>query len=180
MARQRLVVMSGLPRSGKTTIVKHLVEEMDTMRVAPDLLRTMVKCGYTFKNVLEPFMFGGADVLMEYFLRKRLNVVYDEINLGVDRRIEIIKKAKAVNPLIAIVGCQLNTSVKVCIERAKEDDRGLGAPYWIECISELFSYLEPMTSIEGYSYIYSPDKLLESDDLSLPGMHPDRMLSEKF
>ena len=180
MARQRLVILCGLPRSGKTTIASHLAKEMDSMIVAPDVLRTMFKNRYTFKMLIEKHIFNASDVLMEYLLRQRLNVVYDEINLMVVRRAEIMAKARQINPLIAIIGCCVMTPVDECIRRAQLQDRGLGLPYWTECITELNDMFEPISIVEDFTMIMRSDELLGSDDTSLPGMHRVRLVSENY
>lgn len=180
MARQRLVILAGLPRSGKTTIAKHLAKEVDTFIVAPDMFRTMYKGKYTFKTLFEPHVFNAADTVMEYLLRERLNVVYDEINLTPSRRAEIIAKAKRINPLMAIIGCCLQTKALECIARAQTEDRGLGLPYWTECITELNLYYKYISVEEEFTMIMRPEELLASDETSLPGMHRDRLMSEDY
>lgn len=150
------------------------------MIVAPDVLRTMWKSKYTFKTLLEKHIFAAADLLMQYLISQRLNVVYDEINLTKSRRAEIMEIARSRNPLIAIIGCCLQTPAQECIKRAQAQDRGLGLPYWDECISELDGDFQPITIDEDFTMIMKPEELLACDDTSLPGMHRSRLMAKEY
>jgi predicted kinase len=78
----KLLMMIGLPASGKTTKVKELIEASgDYVRVNGDLLRTMLHFDkFTSKN--EGITQDVQNALVRFLLRKGISVIVDNTNLG--------------------------------------------------------------------------------------------------
>lgn len=78
----KLIIMSGLPASGKSTRAKELVEEYgNTVRINKDLLRTMLHFDkFTGNN--EGHTRDAARKLADWFLLSGMNVIIDDTNLN--------------------------------------------------------------------------------------------------
>lgn len=78
----KLIMLSGLPASGKSTKAKEIIEEYGNfVRVNKDLLRTMLHFDrFTGRNA--GLVIDAEKALAKYFLENEVNVVVDDTNLG--------------------------------------------------------------------------------------------------
>lgn len=121
----KLLMLSGLPASGKSTFAKELVEKSGGgwVRVNKDLLRTMLHADkFTYSNEKQTAKI--EHVIASHFLMTGFNVIVDDTNLG--ERHEKEWKATA-----SVSGAQFSkrrfkTSFEECLKRNKE--RGLTVP----------------------------------------------------
>lgn len=76
-----MIIMRGLPASGKSTEAKIILEQGNTVRINKDLLRTMLHFDkFTGKN--EGLTRDASRQLAEYFLCSGINVIIDDTNLN--------------------------------------------------------------------------------------------------
>lgn len=81
--QNKLIIMRGLPASGKSTKAKELVtsKKSNTIRLNKDLLRTMLHCDkWSGKN--EEITTAAQGILAQFFLEKGMNVIIDDTNLN--------------------------------------------------------------------------------------------------
>lgn len=78
----KLIIMCGLPASGKSTEAKKILRESgNTIRLNKDLLRTMLHFDkWNGKN--EEITNAAQGVLAQFFLEKGMNVIIDDTNLN--------------------------------------------------------------------------------------------------
>lgn len=129
----KLVIMQGLPGSGKSTKAAELVRESgNAIRVNRDLLREMLHFG-KFSGDNEQLTTDAELALIKLFLDSGKKVVVDDTNLS----------AKTVNKLVALTKdepfhkvefCKMATSIEECIirdqVRGQKGERSVG-PYVI-------------------------------------------------
>lgn len=79
----KLIMMQGLPASGKSTIAEKMVLEEGYARVNKDLLRKMLHCGkWNYKN--EDITFEVEQAIARDLLAQGKDVVVDDTNFGLD------------------------------------------------------------------------------------------------
>lgn len=113
MVKPKLVILQGLPASGKTTYAKTLVEK-GYKRVNKDDIRAMVDSGVYSKSN-EKLILEIRDSIIDLALSQGKNVVVDDVNFGADH-ISTLSFIAKVNEAEAAV-CFINTPLDVCIER---------------------------------------------------------------
>lgn len=77
----KLVMMRGLPASGKSTRAKQILEAGNTIRVNRDLLRTMLHCD-KWNHFNEDQTILAEKALVRDFMTRGFNVVVDDTNLN--------------------------------------------------------------------------------------------------
>lgn len=76
-----MIIMKGLPASGKSTKAKELLENGNTIRINKDLLRTMLHFDkFTGKN--ESHTQDCSRKIADWFLSQGVNVIIDDTNLN--------------------------------------------------------------------------------------------------
>lgn len=112
MPKNKLVLMCGLPRSGKSTWVKKHSKEY--VVVSPDEIRDKI-FGHQFHRNAEPFVWAFAEGMVRLLLSQGKSVIIDATNLNYETRktwfdIAIANKVKY--DLVWI-----KTPLKECIKR---------------------------------------------------------------
>lgn len=77
----KMIIMKGLPASGKSTKAKELVAQGNTVRINKDLLREMLHFS-KFTGINEGLTRDSARNLAKMFLEKGVNVIIDDTNLN--------------------------------------------------------------------------------------------------
>lgn len=121
----KLILMVGLPASGKSTRAKTIIEECgNTVRLNKDLLRTMLHFDhFTGKN--EDKTQKASRVLAEMFLKSGINVIIDDTNLN-------SRTAGAWSDLVRTCGAKIerinltDVSVADCILRDMNREKKVG------------------------------------------------------
>lgn len=109
----KMIIMRGLPASGKSTKAEQLAKEHGAVRINKDLLRTMLHFDrFTGKN--EDKTRRAARLLAAYFLDET-NVIIDDTNLNPKTVQSFVDLAKEKNAKIEYV--DMDTSVEDCIAR---------------------------------------------------------------
>lgn len=114
--RPRMVIMCGLPKSGKSTIVDRELQEYQV--ICGDDIRLAL--GVEFDPRLEEFVWGTFNTMVRASLIRGLDVVLDGTHTTRFRREKVINLGKEYGADITII--HVKTPYETCIERAKESD----------------------------------------------------------
>lgn len=123
----KMIIMQGLPASGKSTRAKEIVEaEGNTVRINKDLLRTMLHFDkFTGKN--EGATRDAARVLAKHFLslpHGGANVVVDDTNLNPGTLQSWKDLAKEVGAKIQYE--RIETPYHICLQRDRDREKHVG------------------------------------------------------
>lgn len=120
----KLIIMQGLPASGKSTLAEKLAKENGAVRINKDLLRTMLHFDrFTGKN--EEMTRHAARLLAREFLLDGKNVIIDDTNLNpknLQGWVDLAKETQGTR----IEYQRLDTPLEVCVDRdnARKDSVG--------------------------------------------------------
>lgn len=120
MSKNVLIVMCGLPASGKSTYSEWLASNAHFYRVCPDLIR---KDLYGDENVQGDGkkVFSIAHYQMKEFGSVGANVVFDATNTNAKRRKELVKEMRPYFDIIILKW--FNTPINVCFARNAQRER---------------------------------------------------------
>ena len=146
MSKNVLIVLGGLPASGKSTYAEMLVESGKFQRVCPDLIR---KAFYGDENIqgdgARVFKIAFHDI-REYGCLGE-NVVFDATNINADRRKKLVKEMRGYFDIIIFKW--FNTPLYLCKERNSQRERQVPN----EVIERMLLNFEEPTMEEGWDYI---------------------------
>ena len=114
MSKNVLIVMCGLPASGKSTYAEWLAESGVFCGVCPDKIRGEL---YGDENIQGDGkrVFALAHARIEDLGRNKNNVVFDATNINAQRRKELIKEMR---PHFDIIICKwFSTPLNICSKR---------------------------------------------------------------
>lgn len=144
MNKQKLVIMRGLPASGKSTYAKQLVEEQGYKRINKDDLRAMIDNGkWSEKNEEEILNFQTR--MIELWLSMHHSVVVDDTNFS-ERHIKRFNNI-ADNHKVEMEIKFIDTPLWECIERDSKREHPVGKKVIINMYNK---YLR--ASVEGVSF----------------------------
>lgn len=113
-----LIVMMGLPRSGKSTWAFDFSRKHGVPVVNPDSIRLALH-GQRFQTEAEPFVWAIAKVMVRsLFIAGHKEVIVDATNTSKSRR--DFWQPTDVDPWEETVFKHINTSKEVCMERSDE------------------------------------------------------------
>ena len=146
MSKNVLIVMCGLPASGKSTYSQWLEESGVFKRVCPDLIR---KAFYGDESIQ-----GDGKQVFEYayndirgYGRMGKNVVFDATNINAQRRKELVKEMR---PHFDIIICKwFSTPFATCVARNEERKRQV--PF--DVMKRMALYFQPPTLDEGFDLV---------------------------
>lgn len=146
MSKNVLIVLGGLPASGKSTYAEMLVESGNFQRVCPDLIRKEL---YGDENIqgdgTRVFKIAHHDI-REYGCLSE-NVVFDATNINADRRKELVKSMRGYFDIIIFKW--FSTPASICYERNFYRDRQVPS----NVIKRMSDNFEKPTMEEGWDYI---------------------------
>lgn len=120
----KLVMMRGLPASGKSTEAQKIVEQGSWVRLNRDLLRTMLHYDkFTGRN--EGLTVDAEKYLATSFLKGGISVVVDDCNLGDSHRDMWANVAKEAEAKFEVV--EMNTPVSTCRFRDQDREKKVGS-----------------------------------------------------
>ena len=146
MSKNVLIVLGGLPASGKSTYAEMLVESGQFCRVCPDLIRKELYGNESIQgNGREVFKIAFDAI--QRLGKQNFNVVFDATNIHADRRKELVEEMR---PYFDIIICKwFSTPLYICKIRNKERWRQVPEEV-LETMDRRF--VEP-TMDEGWDYI---------------------------
>ena len=108
-----LIILQGLPASGKTTKARELSQPGNNVRVNRDLLREMLHFGFSLKE--ENAIKRAEELLIKMFLNKGRDVIVDDTNLK-DKTIRWLFKIAA-ECSTEVEFMYIDVSLEECIRR---------------------------------------------------------------
>lgn len=118
-----MIIMIGLPASGKSTRAKELLEQGNTVRINKDLIREMLHCN-KFNRLNEEKTRGVARALASQFLKSGTSVIIDDTNLNPGTLQSWVDLAKECDAKIQYE--RIDTPVEVCVERDLVREKKVG------------------------------------------------------
>jgi predicted kinase len=144
---KKVFVLVGLPRSGKSTLVKLVNEKNPSIvLVSADKLRKKIY-GQQFYDNGEPIVWAVRKYMLMSLLENNQCIIIDETNTTIDRRMNIIELAKKYGYEIHAIF--IDTLKDICIDRAKKT----GYDNIIPIIEGQSSRLQPPIKQEGFNSI---------------------------
>ncbi len=119
----KLIMMKGLPASGKSTKAKEIIAQGDWVRINRDLLREMLHFG-EWSGQNEGKTVDAANALARHFLTNGTSVVIDDCNLGDTHRQKWSGIAKECNAKFEVD--EIPTSVSTCCFRDEAREKKVG------------------------------------------------------
>ena len=123
MKKQKVLILSGLPASGKSTRARELVDKGNWKRVNKDLIRLMLDNSKWSRNN-EKFVLALRDHIIVSALKAGSNVVVDDTNFG--KHPQHIKELVKDIPNVIVEEEFINTPLEVCISRDANRDESVG------------------------------------------------------
>lgn len=148
----KLIMLSGLPASGKSTRAKEILKESGNyVRLNKDLLRTMLHFDkFNFKK--EKITKQTERMLAQLLLERGQNVVIDDTNMG--SRYEDSWKGLADEAGAKFEKIVLDTPIEECIERDKTREKKVGRDVIVNMarrmgMDEAFGEKEILVDLDG-------------------------------
>jgi predicted kinase len=136
---RKIVLMVGLPRSGKTTIAQELIKHVDAAIVCPDAIRRSLH-GRSFYRSAERLVWAAAHLMMDSLFEAGHSVVIvDACNINQKRRDEW-KRLGCERYVIELV-----TPKETCLARTEE-------PHLIDAIKRMAGNYEAPSAEEGMTF----------------------------
>lgn len=135
----KMIIMEGLPASGKSTKAQEFVSMGNTIRVNKDLLRTMLHFD-KFTGINEGRTRDAARALAGAYLLDGLNVVIDDTNLNDGTRQSWVDLAKTLGAKIQHE--RVDTPVEECLRRDALREKRVGAHVIIQMALQYRDYLK--------------------------------------
>lgn len=146
MSKNVLIVMCGLPASGKSTYSQWLAESGVFYRVCPDLIRKEL---YGDENIQGDGkkVFRIAHEEVKKLGSHNGNVVFDATNINRKRRAELVKQMR---PYFDVIICKwFHTPYDICYQRNQARERQVPT----EVLYRMFMNFEEPTKDEGWDLI---------------------------
>ena len=126
----KLILMSGLPASGKTTRAKEIIKDSgNAVRINRDLLREMLHFN-VWSGIKEGQTKDAARRLADFFLENNINVLIDDTNLN-DKVVQSWKELARIHDA-KIEYVNMDTSIEECIERDSKREKKVGKAVILE------------------------------------------------
>jgi predicted kinase len=144
-----LLILQGLPASGKSTYAKKLVDEQGYKRINKDELRAMIDNGKWSKaNELEIVLVRNN--LVEEWLHKGFNVVVDDTNFSKDHIKCLTSIAESLEANIEIKF--IDTPLFECIERDSKRENSVGKRVILNMYNQYLA--KPPATVYDHSLLY--------------------------
>ena len=146
MSKNVLIVMCGLPASGKSTYAEMLAESGQFCRVCPDLIRKELYGDESIQGDGKK-VFEIAYDAIQRLGKQNFNVVFDATNINHYHRKKFIKEMRPYFDVMIIKW--FNTPPPICRRRNLERERQV--PY--EVLLRMECNFEEPTMTEGWDYV---------------------------
>lgn len=146
MNKNVLIVLCGLPASGKSTYAEMLAESGIFQRVCPDLIRKALYGDESIQGDGERVFKIAFHDIKEYGCLYE-NVVFDATNINANRRKKLVEEMRG---YFDIIICKwFSTPLGICRERNQQRERQV--PF--EVMLRMACNFEEPTMDEGWDYI---------------------------
>lgn len=135
----KMIIMRGLPASGKSTKAKELTEQGNTVRINKDLIRTMLHFD-KFTGINEGHTRDCSRKIADWFLSQGVSVIIDDTNLNPGVVQSWKDLAKIHNAKIEY--CEMETTIEECICRDEIRDKRVGRDVIIKMALQYLDYLK--------------------------------------
>ena len=116
MKQPVLTLLSGIPRSGKSTWVAKNQKETDVV-VSPDTIRLVI-FGHQFHKNAEPFIWSFTDAFILLLAKQKKSIILDAVNMGSHIRHKYASMVKPYGYKVKLVW--INTTLAECLKRNKK------------------------------------------------------------
>lgn len=117
-----LIILQGLPASGKSTKARELCQPGKNVRINRDLLREMLHFGFSLKE--EDTVKKAEAMIIKYFLNKGRDVIVDDTNLKDNTVKWLYKMAAECDSDVEFI--KIDTPLEECIKRDAMRDNPVG------------------------------------------------------
>lgn len=148
MSKNVLIVLGGLPASGKSTYAEMLVESGQFCRVCPDLIRKELYGNESIQgNGREVFKIAFDTI--QRLGKQNFNVVFDATNIDRKRRTELVKAIRGYFDIIIFKW--FSAPLSVCLARNAKRERQVP----VEVLERMSANFDPPSIMldEGWDYI---------------------------
>ena len=132
MVPQLLLIMMGLPRSGKTTWAKAEAHVLNAVIVSPDCIRLSLH-GKPYIHSMEPYVWSIARTMVESLFHAGHEAVILDATMTTKRARD---KWEDMDP----VWHYIDTPCRTCVERAM----GTDSKYLVPVIEDMAKHFEPL------------------------------------
>lgn len=141
-----LIVLCGLPASGKSTYAEMLAESGQFCRVCPDLIRKEL---YGDENIQGngKKVFEIAFNAIQRLGKQNFNAVFDATNINADRRKKLVEEMRPYFDILILKW--FSTPMEKCVERNIHRERQVP----LEVLVRMWDNFQEPTKEEGWDYI---------------------------
>lgn len=141
-----LIVLGGLPASGKSTYAEMLFESGIFQIVCPDLIRKAFYGDESIQGDGKRVFETAFHDMKEYGCLGE-NVVFDATNINADRRKALVKEMRPYFDIIIFKW--FHTPIDICLERNQKRERKVPK----DVLWRMFDNFQTPTRYEGWDYI---------------------------
>lgn len=141
----KLLILTGLPSSGKSTKAKELVAQGNTVRINKDLLREMLHWGKKWNGKDESLTKFTSRELAKLLLSKNLRVVIDDTNLNLKTLASWRELAYEMNVDYKVI--KIETPYETCIEWDSKREKSVGKSVIVGMAMQADIYPTPLKGI---------------------------------
>lgn len=141
----KLIVMCGIPASGKSTLAEKLAEKENAIIVSADAMREELH-GDISNQDNHADIFEKVHERIKGLLSEGKNVVMDSTNINRKRRIHLINNEFKADEYVVYY---MNTPIENCLRNDWNRDRKVG----VEAINKMYKNLHIPTKLEGWDEV---------------------------
>lgn len=141
----KLIVLCGLPASGKSTLAKQLSEKYEAKVLSSDKIREQLY-GNEGEQGDSNKVFENLHYQVNSYLAKGVNVIYDATNINRKRRIHLIKNEIRADEYICYY---MNTHIGKCLYNDSQRGRTVG----FEVINRMYKTMQIPIKSEGWNEV---------------------------